>query len=529
LFAVFKLSFTLKKQTDMQNPLRNLPSVNELLERPQLQQLVTTINHNVVVSGVRSFLEDLREDVKSATSEVKVPTPSELAEKIADWIVRTEQPLLRPAVNATGVLLHTGLGRAPLPEAALAAMVETGAGYATLEVNPETGDRSHRIQAVEKLLCELTGAEAAVVVNNNAAATLLTLTAIAHGREVIVSRGELIEIGGSFRLPEVMTSAGAILREVGSTNKTRVSDYRDAISGSGSTAAMMRVHSSNYVVVGFTESPSLAELVALGRKRHIPVIDDIGSGALIDFSKYGVADEPIAKDSIDQGADLVLFSGDKLLGGPQCGIIVGKKRWIDQLANHPMMRALRVDKLTLAALRATLELYRDVDRRAQTVPLLAMLDTPLDNLKHRAEHLAPQLAACSHVESAEVIEEQSCLGGGSVPTQQIRTWAIAVTPKKMSLEQLAGALRMGEPGIWGRVQQNRLQLDLRTVQPEQDALIAKAFEMLGKPAGSGFPFSFDDLDAPTPENAPADDSNSPLAEDELAEADSSEGDEPKEA
>ncbi|MDP6719586.1 MAG: L-seryl-tRNA(Sec) selenium transferase, partial [Pirellulaceae bacterium] len=341
----------------MQNPLRNIPSVNELLEIPPLCGMVDRVSHSVVVSGVRTFLSDFRDEVQTAASEFKVPTATELAERIAEWIVKDETPSLRPVINATGILLHTGLGRAPLAGEAIQAMSEVAAGYSSVEVDLATGERSQRVLAVESLLTKLTGAEAAVVTNNNAAATLLTLTTLAAGREVIVSRGQLIEIGGSFRLPDVMTASGARLREVGTTNKTRLADYEQAIGEE--TAALMNVHTSNYRVVGFTEEVTTTELVKLGRDHKLPVIDDIGSGALLDLTKYGINEEPIAPESIKAGADAVLFSGDKLLGGPQCGIIVGRRSVIDQIAEHPMMRAMRVDKLTLAALAATLRLYRD--------------------------------------------------------------------------------------------------------------------------------------------------------------------------
>ncbi|MBC8350500.1 MAG: L-seryl-tRNA(Sec) selenium transferase [Planctomycetes bacterium] len=458
----------------MQNPLRNIPSVNELLESPQLANLVDRVSHNVVVTEVRGFLDRLRDEAQSTASEMNIPTPAELAERIADWIVKTEEPPLRPVINATGILLHTGLGRAPLAKEAVQAMAEV-AEYASVELDLATGERSQRVAAVEKLLKELTGAEAAAVVNNNAAATLLTLAAIGQDREVIVSRGQLIEIGGSFRLPDVMSASGTRLREVGTTNKTRIGDY-EAVIGED-TAALMRVHTSNFKVVGFTEEPSLDELVALGRKRSLPVIDDIGSGALIDFSKYGIDDEPVASASIKAGADLVLFSGDKLIGGPQCGIIVGRKIHVQKIAKHPMMRAMRVDKIILAALAATLRLYRDIPTAEESLPLLARLSAPVENLRNRAERLAPQLAATSTISHAEAIEEKTYLGGGSVPTQQIPTWCVALTPHEINVDELSKLLRMGTPSIVGRIQQDRMLLDLRSVLPHQDAAIIEA---LGK-------------------------------------------------
>ena len=407
----------------MANPvLRNIPSVSELLDSPPLRGLVDRVSHNVVTSGIRTFLENLRRDVQSAAAEITVPTAGELAEKIADWIVREDKPLLRPVINATGIILHTGLGRSPLSREAVQAIADLASGYVSLEVNLETGDRSRRILSVEKLLRQLTGAEAAAAANNNAAATLLTLSAIAAGREVIVSRGQLIEIGGSYRLPDVMSASGVRLREVGTTNKTRIGDYEAAITSD--TAALLRVHTSNFRIVGFTAEATLDELVSLGRKHQLPVIDDVGSGALIDFSRFGVRDEPVVGDSIRAGADLVLFSGDKLLGGPQCGLVVGRKTLVDRITKHPLMRAMRVDKIALAALGATLRLYRDPPAAERSLPLLMLLSTSLANLKNRAERLAPQLAALPAVAAAEPVESTTFLGGGLFPRKKSRPGAL---------------------------------------------------------------------------------------------------------
>ncbi len=458
----------------MPNVLRNIPSVNELLDRPPLKNLIDRANRTVVVSGVRDFLETLRNDVASAASEI--PGPAELAERIAEWISTAETPRLRPVINATGILLHTGLGRAPLASEAIEAIDDLAHGYASLEVDLDDGKRSQRYQAVERLLCKLTGADAAVVVNNNAGATLLVLAAMAQGREVIVSRGQLVEIGGSYRLPDVMQAGGVVLREVGTTNKTRISDYESALGEE--TAALMKVHTSNYLIKGFTEQASLEELIALARKHHVPVIDDIGSGAMVDLSKYGIQNEPMASDSIKAGADLVLFSGDKLLGGPQCGIIIGKKDAVKKAIKHPLARALRVDKTTLAALAATLRLYQDPELAEQRVPFLSMLSTPIENLRHRAEHLAPQLASLSAVSAAEVCESEAFIGGGSVPTQRIATVCVALAPQDLSVDEFARALRMGTPSVFGRVQDEQLLLDLRTVFPEQDADLLSAVQSL---------------------------------------------------
>ena len=450
----------------MANLLRNIPSVTELLETPSLKRLSDSVSRNVVVSGVRRFLDDMREEVRDAASEMHVPAASELAERIASWIMTEEKPPLRPVINATGILLHTGLGRAPLAQEAIDEVAAVAGGYASVEVDLASGERSQRTVAVERLLTDLTGADAAAICNNNAGATMLTLAALGSGKEVIVSRGQLVEIGGSYRLPDVMATSGATLREVGTTNKTHLADYEKAIGEE--TAALMRVHTSNFKVVGFTSEPTLEEMVRLAHQRKLPLIDDIGSGALLDFARYGLSDEPIAADSIRAGADVVLFSGDKLLGGPQCGIAVGKKAMIERLTRHPMMRALRVDKITLAALAATLRLYRDPTVAENSIPLLAMLSTSMENLRTRAERLAPQLAACSAVDAAEPVEDETFLGGGSVPAQRIGTWCVAIKPAGMNVDRFARTLRNGTPSIFGRVQQDRLLLDLRTVDPSLD-------------------------------------------------------------
>ncbi|MCH2127864.1 MAG: L-seryl-tRNA(Sec) selenium transferase [Pirellulaceae bacterium] len=451
--------------------LRNIPSVNELLDSQPLKRLSDSVSRRVVVSGVRSFLETLRQEAQTTANEVVVPVGAELAERIASWIMTSEQAPLRPVINATGILLHTGLGRAPLAPDALSNINELAEGYCSLEVDLESGKRSHRHEAVEKLLRDLTGAEASFIANNNAGATLLTLAALAGEREVIVSRGELVEIGGSYRLPNVMEASGARLREIGTTNKTRLDDYEKALSAE--TGALLKVHTSNYAIVGFTEEVSMKDLAPLAHRNQLPVIHDIGSGALVDYSRFGLVGEPVVTDSIQEGADVVLFSGDKLLGGPQCGIIVGRRTYVEQIRKHPLARAFRVGKLTLAALAATLRHYRDPEVAEQRVPLLSLLSTSVENLKLRAERLAPQLAAATVIESAESQQDVTYLGGGSVPGQQIPTWCVALQPATGSIDQLAHQLRTGTPAIFGRLQQDHLLLDLRSVFPSQDEQIVE--------------------------------------------------------
>ena len=461
----------------MQNPFRNLPSVSQLLESPPLKKLVDTVNHQMVANGVRSFLDDMRNKLATATNDIQVPTPKELAEKIADWLVEEDRPYLRSVINGTGILLHTGLGRAPLAPAALDAVREIADGYASVEVDLSSGDRGQRVKSVERLLCELTGAEAAVVVNNNAAATMITLSELATGKEVIVSRGQLIEIGGSYRLPEVMECSRAKLREVGTTNKTHLRDYENAIHEE--TGALLRVHPSNFEVVGFTKSVSTRELVELGAKHNIPVIDDVGSGALIDFAKFGLHDEPVVRESIADGADVVLFSGDKLVGGPQCGIIIGKQVYIQRILKNPLMRAMRVGKMTLAALAATLRLYRNEETCEMEVPLLRMLSTPIENLVIRGEKIIGQIAHLPSLEICELVEDEAMLGGGSLPTQRIDSRAISIKPKSLTLDQLAGQLRSSTPSLVGRVQKDRFVLNLRSISPGRDMDVVSAFETMG--------------------------------------------------
>ncbi len=429
---------------------------------------------------MRRRIEELRQRVQQA-SETFVPALTELADEIAESIRRETKPTLRPTINATGILLHTGLGRAPLATSAVEAMQAVAGEYASVELDLASGKRSQRMVAVEPLLREICSAEAACVVNNNAGATMLALAAVAAQKEVIVSRGQLIEIGGSFRLPDVMATSGAILREVGTTNRTHLEDYRRAINEN--TAALLLVHPSNFVVEGFTKSVELRELVALGREHQLPVIHDIGSGALLDMAEYGFRDEPVAPESIRQGADIVLFSGDKLLGGPQCGIAIGRHRLIDKLAKHPMARALRVDKLTLAALAATLRLYRQGEVARREIPLLAMLSAPEKDLEVRARRLAERIGSCSDV-AAEAVADTSYLGGGSIPAQQMPTWCVALTARDDNVDRLAASLRVGSHSVVGRVQRGRLLLDLRSVFPHQDDALLLAIQQLDDASSS---------------------------------------------
>ena len=456
----------------VENPLRNLPSVDQLLNHPKLQKMVEQVSHSAVVQKVRSVLDGVRESVTAAAGEAHIPTPQEIVETVSGWMRKEETQKVQVVVNATGVLLHTGLGRAPLAKAACDRIAALSQRYACVELNLSDGTRGSRTAALQALLCELTGAEAATVVNNNAAATMLTLGALAGGREVIVSRGQLVEIGGSYRLPEVMTVAGCRLKEVGTTNKTRIDDYARACGAD--TGALLRVHPSNYLVYGFAEEASLKSLVQLAGEKGLPLIDDIGSGAMLDFAKMGLADEPQVKQSVAAGATVTLFSGDKLLGGPQCGIIVGKRDAIKAIAKHPMMRAVRIDKLTMAALQATLELYRDEDQAIEAIPLLRLLHTDVANLKLRAGRIVEQLRDHPQLASVKVVETQATMGGGSLPTQHLPSVAVALTAKSMTIDQLSSAFRGANVPVVGRIHNEQLLLDLKTVQPNEDRLLTEA-------------------------------------------------------
>jgi L-seryl-tRNA(Ser) seleniumtransferase len=451
------------------NPFRQLPSVHEILENESVQQLAPEYGHEEIVAVVRHELMDLR----ARLAEGGVGDGSHSAEAVAERVVtrvrRDFESKLQPVINATGIVLHTNLGRAPMAEEAAQAAYQAARGYLNLEMDLESGQRSSRQAPIRASVCRLTGAESATAVNNNAAATVIVLRALCKGREVIVSRGQLIEIGGSFRIPDIMAVSGASLREVGTTNITRLADYEAAIGPN--TGALMHIHTSNYRISGFTRSASVAELAALGKSRGLAVIDDIGSGALVDFSRFGFSGEPIARESIAAGADLVLFSGDKLLGGPQAGIIAGRKDLIQRIEKDPLMRAFRLDKMTLAALEATLRLYRNEDVARRQVTLLRMLGASLDELQRRAESLCSRLAAIEGL-TCQATADEAYVGGGSLPDQIMKTWVVEVQADDLSDAELALRLRTGAPAIVGRVRDGKLILDMRTVFVDQhDALV----------------------------------------------------------
>jgi L-seryl-tRNA(Ser) seleniumtransferase len=454
------------------NRYRRLPPVNAVLERPELQALVAEHAHENVLAAIRDELETLRTQLKEGVPLDGVLSPEAVAGRVAERLRREAAPRLRRVINATGVVLHTNLGRSPLAEAAARAAYEAGRGYLNLELDLATGKRSSRQGPIREALCRLTGAESATAVNNCAAATVITLRTLAQGKEVIVSRGQLIEIGGSFRIPEIMAVGGATLREVGTTNITRLADYEKAIGPD--TGALMRIHTSNYRVRGFTKEVPLADLVALGKKHKLPVVDDTGSGAQLDFGRFGLTGEPVAARSIAAGADLVLFSGDKLLGGPQAGVIVGRKALIGRIEKDPLMRAFRLDKMTLAALEATLRLYRNPEQALQEVPTLRMLGLRRQELRERAERLAVQLRAIAGVADVEVRDDEAYVGGGSLPDQPLPTVVVAVRPSELSDADFAARLRLGDPAVMARVREGRVLFDLRTVFERDESELVEA-------------------------------------------------------
>jgi L-seryl-tRNA(Ser) seleniumtransferase len=449
--------------------MRSIPSIEQLRQRPAMAGLAARYGRTALVGALRAEAAAMRARPEGSASPQRVIDDIEAG--VAARLEREAAPSLRRVINATGVVLHTNLGRAPLGRGAAQRVAALAAGYTNLEYDVEEGRRGRRDVHAERLLCRLTGADAAVVVNNNAAATLLVLAALAVGREVVISRGELVEIGGGFRIPDVLAQSGAVLREVGTTNRTRAADYAAALSDR--TALILRVHPSNFRIDGFTERPALADLVELGRRFNVPVVEDAGSGYLGDASEpAALKDEPIVADSVAAGADAVMFSGDKLLGGPQAGIIVGRDAVVSRVRAHPLMRALRVDKLTYAALEATLgELM--AGRASVTVPVRRMLALGVQEIGPRAESLATQLS--SRGLSASVVDGQSTIGGGSAPGSALPTRLVAVTHPTLSATKLEARLRSQEIPVIARIENDHVVLDLRTVDPADDPLVADAF------------------------------------------------------
>jgi L-seryl-tRNA(Ser) seleniumtransferase len=452
----------------MESKFRSLPSVDKLLSDDRIKQLRDMYPHDLLVDLIRQSLEQERASI--AQGNACLPF-DEIVESIGASVQALASVGPRPVINATGVILHTNLGRAPLSKEAITAMEQASQGYCNLEFDLYSGTRGSRDVHIEQILCQLTGAEAALVVNNNASAVLLGLTTLAKKKEVIVSRGQSVEIGGGFRIPEVMRQSGAKLVEVGTTNCTYARDFEQAINPH--TAALLRVHSSNFKVVGFTQNITLEELVELGNRHNIPVFDDVGSGCLLDTTQFGLDPEPMVQQSIGLGASLAFFSGDKLLGGPQAGIIVGKKQPVAKLKKHPLARAVRIDKIRLAGLVATLILYLK-DEALKAIPVWQMISTPLDKMEKRAELWAQE---CGDL--ARVTEGESMIGGGSLPGATLPTKLVAIGKPSKSKEQstaqlLALRLRTQDHPVVGRISENVLLLDPRSVPPEDDQFVLQS-------------------------------------------------------
>ncbi|MDD2336440.1 MAG: L-seryl-tRNA(Sec) selenium transferase [Geobacteraceae bacterium] len=442
--------------------LRNIPKVDKVLEWPEVRSFLEEYPRPVVISAVRDTLDLVRAELLRGEAAPESLEKKTVAGRIRSALARTNTPGLRRVINGTGVILHTNLGRAPLSESLRDTMLDAAFGYSTLEFDLETGARGSRAVHVEKLLCSLTGAEAAVVVNNNAAAVLLALSALARGKEVIVSRGELVEIGGSFRIPEVMEQSGAILREVGATNRTHPRDYRSAVNTE--TALLLKVHTSNFAVVGFTSDVSTAVLVTIGRESSVPVMVDAGSGSLVNLSAHGLPGETTVQEYLAAGADLVTFSGDKLLGGPQAGILVGKRSCLESMKKHPLLRALRVDKVTLATLEGTLHLYRDERQALLRIPSLRMLTVTGDELASRTKSAVRRMRrALPTTVTLKTLPGFSQVGGGTFPLLEIPTSLISISVAGLSPQQLEQKLRTGPLPIIGRISHGIFLLDLRTV------------------------------------------------------------------
>lgn len=448
----------------MKGKLRNLPSVDRLISDPRIKKFEETYSHSVIISLVRQYLNELR---LSANSDESCPSFEEIAETVCARARALQRVGPTPVLNATGVILHTNLGRAPISQEAVTAMQLAAIGYSNLELELDSGKRGSRQVHIQSLLCQITGAEAGIAVNNNASALLLALTALARGKEVIVSRGEAVEIGDRFRILDIVRQGKAKVVEVGTTNCTYLADYEEAISPR--TGALLKVHSSNFEMLGFTHDVSVAELVELGHQHGLLVLHDLGSGCLLDTTKFGLAYEPMVQKSIADGVDLAFFSGDKLLGGPQAGIIVGKRLLIDQMTRHPLARAVRIDKIRLAGLAATLFHYLQGEPVSK-IPVWRMIATPLEAIEERAKKWVATLNGL-----ATAIDGESTVGGGSLPGSSLPTKLVAIKRKGGSeTEKLARCLRRQQPPVLGRIGQNAVLLDPRTVLPDDDAALLGA-------------------------------------------------------
>jgi len=456
--------------------LRAIPSVESILRWTSIAAWVERLGRAAVVREVRAVTEELRRELRAGHLVMaQEDVPREIERRVRARLEAVERPSLRRVINATGVILHTNLGRAPLSAAALRAIERVGAGYSNLEYDLLRGERGRREVHCQDVLRRLLDVEAALVVNNNAAAVLLVLNTLAEGGEVLVSRGELIEIGGAFRLPEIMAKSGAILREVGTTNRTRLEDYERALTER--TRLILRAHWSNFRIIGFTERPPLRDLVALAHRHGLPCYEDLGSGCFVDLRPWGVPDEPTVAHSLAEGVDVCSFSGDKLLGGPQAGIIVGRAAIIERLARNPLMRVVRPDKLTLAALEATLRAY--LAGRLEEIPVLRMIALTPEQLRRRARAFARRLRRmCGDVFQVRLKDSASVTGGGSAPEVGLPTTLIALRHERLSAHDLEARLRAAEPPIITRIEEDEVLLDLRTVAPEEETLVLRALSSI---------------------------------------------------
>lgn len=457
-----------------QKLLASLPSVDEILKSDKGLEWQETFPRRYVLKAIREIIEEKRQAI--LRDELKEISPESLLPDIQNRIERLSSFSLKPVINATGVVIHTNLGRSVLSEEILENVKKVACGYSNLEYDLEKGERGKRYSHIQRLLNEITGAESSLIVNNNAAAVFVCLSALAKGKEVIVSRGELVEIGGSFRVPDVMASSGAILKEVGTTNKTHLYDYESAINEN--TALLLKVHQSNFRTIGFTKQIEIDELVTLGRKHNIPVMFDLGSGCLIDLKPYGVHIEPTVQDIVKSGCDIVTFSCDKLLGGPQGGVIVGKTELIEKIAKNPLMRAVRIDKLTLSAFEAVLMHYLDEEKAKKEIPTLKMLLQDVNEIKDRAKRIAMRLRreVKEDIANIEVIADSSQSGGGALPEIEFKTYVVAIKPKKLSVNKLEERLRHGNPPIIARIKEDALIIDARTVRNREIEVLVKRIE-----------------------------------------------------
>lgn len=451
---------------------RRIPKVDVLLEDEKIRELTEQYSYDTVLEAVREELDKLRALIGTCEDEAEgIREIEQLSVRIQEAVKAMHTPNMRTVINGTGTILHTNLGRAPIGERHMRHIADIAMNYSNLEYNLEAGARGERYSHFEKLLCKITGAEAAMAVNNNAAAVMLILSTMGKGKEVIVSRGELVEIGGKFRIPDVMEQSGATLVEVGTTNKTHYTDYENAITEE--TAALLKVHTSNYRIVGFTDNVSIAELVPLGKEREIPVIEDLGSGVLIDLSKYGLTYEPTVQDSVRNGADVVCFSGDKLLGGPQAGIIVGKKKYIDQMKKNQLTRALRIDKFTAATLEVVLQEYLSEKKAIQNIPALRMITKEIEEITRDAQELEALLQQAELPAQIQMEPCESQIGGGSLPLERIPSMAVTIHPEKITTAELELRLRHMPVPMIVRTMNDKIVIDVRTVDKKWYPKIAK--------------------------------------------------------